>query len=91
MRSFDDYQMIGYVYKDNERYPLYGRYKYPGRSEKWEYYIIDETRNRLKIPFYSKNYDELYDGSIINVPTLGDNFMVKIYEYEDLRYNPNYI
>jgi hypothetical protein len=83
-----DYQQIGFVYSGNERYPLYGRPKYPGRSEKWEYYIIDESRNRLKIPFRSTNDNEMYDGDSINIPTLGDNFTVKIYEFEQFRYNP---
>ena len=85
---FQDYQQIGFVYSGNERFPLYGRYKYPGRSEKWEYYIIDETRNRLKIPFKSPNDNELYDGNSISIPTLGE-FSVKIYEFENIRYNPN--
>lgn len=87
--GFDDYQMIGFVFKGNERYPLYGRYKYPGRSDRWEYYVIDETRNRLKIPFKSANDNELYDNDTISIPTLGDNYSVKIYEYEQYRYNPN--
>lgn len=88
LNRFEDYQMIGFVYSGNERYPLYGRYKYPGRTEKWEYYIIDETRNRLKIPFKSESDNELYDGNTVIIPTLG-TFSVKIYEYENLRYNPN--
>lgn len=87
--SYDDYQMIGFVFKGNERYPLYGRYKYPGRSDRWEYYIIDETRNRLKIPFKSHNDNELYNNDTISIPTLGDNYNVQIYEYEQFRYNPN--
>jgi hypothetical protein len=83
------YQMIGYVYNNNDRYPLFGRYKYPGRTEKWEYYVIDETRNRLKIPFKTSNDNEITDGDTINIPTLGDGYSAKIYEYEQLRYNPN--
>lgn len=83
------YQMIGFVYKDNERYPLYGRYKYPGRSDRWEYYIIDETRNRLKIPIKSRNDNELYDNDIITIPELNSDYTVKIYEYDTFRYNPN--
>lgn len=87
--GFDDYQMIGFVFKGNERYPLYGRYKYPGRSDRWEYYVIDETRNRLKIPFKSHNDNEIYDNDTISIPTLGDGYSVKIYDYEQFRYNPN--
>lgn len=87
--TYSAYQMIGYIYKDQERYPLYGRHKYPGRSDRWEYYIIDETRNKLKIPFRSTNDNELYDGDNVNVNTLGNNYSAKIYDYEERRYNPN--
>lgn len=83
-----DFQQIGFVYNGNERYPLYGRPKYPGRTEKYEYYIIDETRNRLKIPYKSKNDNELYDGDKIYVDVLNNEFDVKIYEYDQFRYNP---
>lgn len=87
--KYDDYQQIGYVYKDDVRFPLYGRYRYPGRSDRWEYYIIDETRNRLKIPFDINNYQEIFDDDSINIPTLGDHFRVKLYDYLQFRYNPN--
>lgn len=87
--SSDTYTVLGFVYKANERYPLYGRHKYPGRSDRWEYYIIDESRNRLKIPFETTNNNELFDGDYINIPTLGDSFSVKIYDYTNFRYNPN--
>jgi hypothetical protein len=88
-QPIDNYQMIGYLYQDNERYPLFGRYKYPGKSDKWEYYIIDESRNRIKIPFKTKNDNELYDGDTVNVPTLQDNLNAKIYDIQQIRYNPN--
>lgn len=84
-----EFHMIGYLYKGSERYPLFGRFKYPGRSDRWDYYAIDETRNRLKIPFKSTNDNELYDNDIVNLPTIGNDFNVKIYDYEQYRYNPN--
>lgn len=84
-----DFQQIGIVYNNTERLPLFGRPKYPGRTEKYEYYIIDETRNRLKIPFKSKNDNELYDGDVIHVDILNADYTVKIYEYDQFRYNPN--
>lgn len=87
--SLSEYQMIGFIYTGNERYPLYGRYKYPGRTDKYEYYIIDETRNKLKIPFKSKNDNELFDGDSVFIPELGTSYTVKIYEFETMRYNPN--
>lgn len=89
-QQLQNYQMIGYLYKDSERLPLFGRYKYPGRTEKWEYYIMDETRNHLKIPFKTVNDNEISDGDVLNIPTLGSGYTAKIYEYETLRYNPNF-
>ena len=86
--KYSNYQMIGFIYKDEERYPLYGRPKYAGKTDKYEYYIIDESRNRLKIPFKSKNDNELYSGDIINIPGIGSGFNVNIYEYDSLRYDP---
>jgi hypothetical protein len=82
------YQMMGFLYNGNERFPLFGRQKWPGKSDKWEYYAIDETRNRLKLPFTSKNDNELYDGDIISIPGVGNDYTVKIYEYDQFRYNP---
>lgn len=85
----DNFQMIGYVYNDNEKYPLFGRYKYHGRSDKWEYFIIDESRNRLKIPFRTKNDQELYDNDTIVIPTITGQFIARLYEIDNVRYNPN--
>lgn len=82
-----EYQLVGYVYQGTERYPLFGRHKFPGRSDRWEYYVVDETRNRLKIPFRTRNDNELFDGDVAEIPTLG-SFSVKLYEYETMRYNP---
>ena len=85
----NDYQQMGFIFNNNDRYPLYGRPKYPGRTEKYEYYIIDETRNRLKIPYKSRNDNELYDGDSIRVDILNGDFTVKIYDFDNFRYNPD--
>jgi hypothetical protein len=82
-----DYQMIGFLYNDDERYPLFGRQMYRGKSDKWEYYAIDETRNRLKLPFKSKNDTELYDGDTVIIPGVINSFTVKIYDYDEFRYD----
>lgn len=86
----DDFQMIGYVYNNSEKYPLFGRYK-NNRSDRWEYYIIDESRNRIKIPFKTKNDQELYDNDPIDIPTVGNGLKTKIYDYQEYRYNPNLV
>jgi hypothetical protein len=61
-----------------------------GKSDKQEYYTINEGRNHVKIPFKTKNYNELFDGDQVNVPELSNNtFSFKKYETENIRYNPN--
>lgn len=87
--AYDDYQQMGFLYNNNERYPLYGRPKYPGRTDKYEYYIIDESRNRLKIPIKTTGYNEIYDGDNVNIDVLNNTFNAKIYDYDSMRYNPN--
>jgi hypothetical protein len=83
--------MIGFLTSSTsaERYPLFGRTKYPRRSDKWEYYTIDEGRNRIKIVIKTKGDNELYDGDSLTVPELGGDFTVKLYEYSNVRYNPD--
>lgn len=84
-----NYGNIGYLYdQNNNRYPLFGRFLYPGRSDLWEYYISDDSRNRIQIPFKSKNNKEIYDSDNVNVPTIGD-LTAKIYDIEQTKYNPN--
>lgn len=85
----NDYQQIGFVFNNDDRLPLFARPKYPGKTDKYEYYLIDQTRNRLKIPFKSKNDNELYDGDNIHIDVLNNDYTVKIYEYDNLKYDPD--
>jgi hypothetical protein len=87
--GYQDYQMLGYLSGLQGRYPVFGRYKYPGKTDKLEYYAIDDSRGRIKIPFKTQNYNELYDGDSINIDDLGGSYKFKKYEDEGLRYNPN--
>lgn len=82
------FQNVGFVHGNDLRYPLYGRYREPGRSDRWEYYIVDEGRNRLKIPFKTKNWTELYDNDMVIIPTIGE-MKVSLYDFQTFRYNPN--
>lgn len=83
----DDYQQIGFIYNNIGRFPLFGRRKYRGRSDKWEYYLIDDSRNYLRIEVKSTNFNELYNGDTITVPQLGaDTFNIEIYDYNGFRY-----
>ena len=83
-------QLIGYIFSSTKRYPLIGRHKYPGRTDRWEYYVIDESENKLRIPLTVKGDTELFSGDSINVPELAQIFTVKLYEYETYRYNPKF-
>lgn len=86
---FDNYQMVGFlssIINPNIRYPLFGRYKYSGRSDRWEYYLLDESRNRIKIPIKIKNDEELYDGDKQFINELSDEFLVTLYKFNDFDY-----
>lgn len=87
--SNSSYQMIGFLSSNTDRFPLFGRTKYPRRSDKWEYYTMDETRNRIKIIIKTKGDNELYDGDSISIPELNGQFTVKLYEYSNVCYNPD--
>ena len=89
--SYQQYQMIGYLSGGGQQYPVFARDKYRGRSDKQEYYTINDSRNRIKIPFQTKNWNELFDGDTINIPELGSGLVFKKYETNQVRYDPNYI
>jgi hypothetical protein len=85
-----NYRQLGFLYDSTYRYPLYGRYLYSGRTDLWEYYIIDDSRNRIKISFKSPNNKEIFDGDTVNVPTIG-TLTASIYEIEQYKYNPMFM
>jgi len=88
--SYQRYQQIGFLTNIDGQFPVFARDKYMGKSDKQEYYTINEGRNHVKIPFKTKNYNELFDGDQVNVPELSNNtFSFKKYETENIRYNPN--
>ncbi len=83
---FSDYsQMIGYIFGNNMTYPLYAE----RRDRNFYYYIIDNSRNNVKIPLVkNQKHEEFFDGDTVNIPELGGNFTVKLYEVYGTRYNP---
>jgi len=89
--SYNTYQRIGYLSNfKNGQFPVFAREKYPNRSDRLEYYTINEGRNSVKIPFKTKNDNELFDGDTITISELSNEpFTFKKYETEGLRYNPN--
>lgn len=87
--GYQQYQMLGFLSGAQGQFPVFGRYKYPGKTDKLEYYTINDSRGRIKIPFKTKNYNELYDGDSITINELGGDYTFTKYEDEGLRYNPN--
>lgn len=82
------FQQTGFITGPSGRFPIYSRY-HDSRSDRLEYYTIDDSRGRIKIPIKTKNYAEIYDGDNVSIPELGnDSFVFKKYESEGLRYNP---
>lgn len=82
-------QVMGYITDGNgNQYPLYGR-NHDNRSDRFEYYTNDGSRNKIKIPVKTKNYNELYDNDQIAVPELGGNFTFKKYEQDGFKYDPD--
>ena len=85
----DNYQMVGLLYnKDmNKNYQLFGRRIYPGAYE-WEYYIRGRDAGGLDFKFPIDSKQELMDGSSINLPIDNNTYQLKIYNYDQPRYNP---
>lgn len=91
--AFRQYQMLGYLSGPTGQFPVMGRYKYSGKTDKFEYYTINNDRGRIKINFKNKNDEELYDGDTVSVPQI-TNEALTFYKYENTdgnRYDPNVI
>jgi len=89
--SYQQFQMIGYLSGNGQQYPVFARDKYPGRTDKQEYYTINDSRNRVKIPFKTQNWNELFSGDTINIPEIGNGLVFTKYDTNTLRYDPNYV
>lgn len=85
----DDYQMVGLLYnKDvNKNYQLFGRRVYPGSYE-WEYYVRGRDSGGLDIKFPLNQKQEIMDNSTLNLPIDDNVYQVKIYNFDQPRYNP---
>ncbi len=81
-----NYRQVGFLYDGFTRYTLFGRYLYQGRTDLWEYYIVDDSRNRVRIPFKSPNNKEIFNGDVVNVPSVGD-LQANIYDIEQYKYS----
>ena len=91
-REDTSYHQLGYIQSDTTlagsfqrpTYRLYGRRKY-ARSERFEYYIINEVG--IRIPFTQSNEKELYDTDKVTVPGFDTLFTVHIYPVRQIVYN----
>jgi len=90
--GFRQFQMLGYLTGPSGQFPVMGRYKFSGNTNKYEYQCINEGRNRVKIQFKNKNDEELYDGDSVTVQELGGELTFKKYEdTESNKYNSTII
>lgn len=81
------FYQVGYIESGSQYFPLFGRRLYRQRSDKWEYYIIEGSENKVRIPIKTANDNELIDGEAITIGELRG--IVRIYEYKTVRYNPD--
>lgn len=82
----DNATNIGYIYNNvnSTVYPLYLQ----RIDRNYYYYIIDSSRNNVKIPIDNNNKkQELYEGDSVTLPELFGEYKVKLYDYS-YRYNP---
>lgn len=81
----------GTVNGENRILRLFGRQEYPG-SNKYEYYTaINSCPDQIKIPLNTKRRWELYDGDIVHIPELNENYRVRLYKYDAPKYYPDLI
>ena len=86
----DDYQMVGLLYNTsaNKNYQLFGRRTYPGSPE-WEYYIRGRDAGGLDFKFpLDTRRQEIMEHTKLNIPLDDMVYNVKIYNYDQPRYNP---
>jgi hypothetical protein len=89
----DDYQMLGILSRESDEniLQLYGRQLYPGSSQ-WEYYLIRNGLESVKIPIKKGNNQEIDNNEILEVPQFNSSkgkFKVTLYKLDAPRYNPN--
>ena len=84
---------MGLVLRNNTEtvYNLFGRQTYPG-SNQYEYYVQkgdDNTSVKLPIKIYGDK--EIEDDQVVTIPGMDGSrgqFKVKLYNYDQPRYNP---
>lgn len=78
-------QQVGFIFDGSgQRFPLYEN----RRDNRYYYHIKDDTRNGIRIVINTSKNEQLYDNQTINVPEIGSDFTVKLYDNEGNIYNP---
>lgn len=89
------YKQIGYLKSDvhgNKHFPIFAKPIHL-RRDKWYYYTIFDN---IKLPIYKDGRkcssehgcDSLYNGDMIQLENMNDNFMVTTYDNNTLVYDP---
>lgn len=88
-RGVTAFNYIGNAIGDgNQIIKIFGRPKHRGSTE-FEYYAIyNNNQDPTKIPL-SNIKKEIFDGDTINVPFLGGDFKVNVFESKQFEYNPD--
>lgn len=86
-----EFQQVGYIHDesntnvDAQRLPLMSRPKWYGSTE-YESYVVDGSRNAIKIPLTNKK--EISDSDTVDVNSLNGNYTAQIYDNDEPRYLP---
>ena len=85
--NYNRSQKVGTVFQEGRGH--LALYEKPSdyHSDRYEYYVIDNTRNRNKIPVGDKKNNQLNTGDHIHVPGFG-KFNVNKYDIDEPRYIP---
>lgn len=75
--------------------PLMGRPLFTNRN-KWQYYTISNQHNNVKLPIFFKGrsalndygVDQIFDGDNVYVEGYNEQFRVKVYENDTIKYLP---
>jgi len=85
------YQSVGFLFDatnsniETQRLQLFGRPEYYG-STQYEYYIIDNSRNNIKIPL--NNQKEIFSKDSIIVPSITGSYVATVYDNDESKYIP---
>lgn len=84
----NDYQLssqsIGYIYNNNDRFPLFENRQ--GRN--YYYHVKDDSRNGIRVILNTPKNEMISDNDSITIPELNGEYNIKLYDYSGNQYNP---